>query len=249
MHPAWARQFEPASVTGGESQGILRMLMVLYRETGDKKYIDAVPRALEWLEKSVYEYKGRPTLARFYELKTNRPLYITKGTQIQVRGGGAQRIDGYEVSYTGDSVIRHYAVTGSAAGLPSLRREYERVLRDRSPRPERLHGLSPWSSEGISAAPSAKEVQSILSSMDERGAWSQEGTIGKADRLIMVQPARDMVLTINGRTIPVKEDDRIELFQGTIPPRTRIIRTSTFAENMMKLVRHVAAELPQAASR
>ena len=34
MHPAWARRFEPAAVTGGESQGVMRTLMSLYRETG-----------------------------------------------------------------------------------------------------------------------------------------------------------------------------------------------------------------------
>jgi len=37
MRPAWARVFEPPSVTGGESQGVIRTLFVLYRETGDKK--------------------------------------------------------------------------------------------------------------------------------------------------------------------------------------------------------------------
>jgi PelA/Pel-15E family pectate lyase len=53
MHPAWARVFEPPSVTGGESQGIMRMLMVLYRETGDKKYLEPIPRALAYLKKSI----------------------------------------------------------------------------------------------------------------------------------------------------------------------------------------------------
>ena len=57
--------------------------------------------------------------------------------------------------------------------------------------------------------------------MDERGAWVEEGTIGKADQVISVFAARDMVLTINGRAHPVKENDRIELFQGAQPPRQR----------------------------
>ena len=42
MHPAWARKFEPPSVTGGESQGIIRTLLRIYRETGERRYLDAV---------------------------------------------------------------------------------------------------------------------------------------------------------------------------------------------------------------
>ncbi|MEY4941258.1 MAG: hypothetical protein RIQ93_2993, partial [Verrucomicrobiota bacterium] len=39
MHPAWARIFEPPAVTGGESLGVMQTLMVLYRETGNRKYL------------------------------------------------------------------------------------------------------------------------------------------------------------------------------------------------------------------
>src|SRR5688572_15635261 len=158
MHPSWARVFEPPSVTGGESQGLLRMLMVLYRETGKKKYLEAVPRALSYLERSVLPRPTNPSeiwtrqrvqagaLARFYELRTNRPLYITKGTQIYAQGLGSTRPDGYELSYSDASVITHYAVLVSAAELPSIRAEYTRVTAaDPSTirRPAQLPGPSP----------------------------------------------------------------------------------------------------------
>ncbi len=44
MHPVWARKFEPPSVTGGESQSILIMLLELYRQTGKQKYLEPIPR-------------------------------------------------------------------------------------------------------------------------------------------------------------------------------------------------------------
>ena len=69
MQPAWARKFEPASITGGESQGAIRILMDVYRHTGDKKYLAPIPAALDYLAKSEVS-AGR--LARFYELKTNQ---------------------------------------------------------------------------------------------------------------------------------------------------------------------------------
>jgi hypothetical protein len=258
MQPAWARLFEPPSVTGGESQGILRILMVLYRETGDKKYLDAVRPALEWLEKSVLppvenpsEIRRRvgrrgPVLARFYELKTNRPLYVTKGTQVSAKGLGSARIDGYELSYSDASVITHYSVLVSGAELPELRREYERLSAGKpSRRPDKLHGLSPWSeydeSGPLARTPTADEVATLITSMDDRGAWSEQGTIGKADQVASVFAAGDMVLTINGRPTPLKENDRVAVFRGALPPRTRIIRSTTFARNLETLAAYVAA--------
>src|SRR5690606_15434487 len=74
MHPAWARKFEPPAVSGAESQGVLRILMALYRRTGERRFLEPIPRALRYLKASRRD-DGR--LARFYELGTNRPLYLT----------------------------------------------------------------------------------------------------------------------------------------------------------------------------
>lgn len=75
MQPIWARRFEPAAITGGESQDAIETLMKIYRVTGDKKYLEPIPRALAYLKKSRLP-DGR--LARYYEMKTNRPLYMTR---------------------------------------------------------------------------------------------------------------------------------------------------------------------------
>src|SRR5215813_14506664 len=132
MHPAWARVFEPPSVTGGESQGVIRTLFVLYRETGDKKYLESARRALDYLKRSVLPpvenpsearrrfRPGEPVLARFYELKTNRPLYITKGTRITVTDRGPTQVDGYQLSYTDESVIIYYNVFVGGAQLGDI---------------------------------------------------------------------------------------------------------------------------------
>jgi len=258
MRPAWARAFEPPAVTGGESQGVLRILLTLYRETGKKKYLAPVPRALAYLERAILPpaekpvearrrfRPGEPVLARFYELETNRPLYIRKGTRIQAKGLGSARIDGYELSYSDESVITHYAVLVSGAPLAGIRREYERLaaadpasLR----RPEKLHGLSPWSDgdgSPLLRRPAAGQIQGLLEGLDARGAWVEEGVIGKADRLASVFAARDMVLTINGRPQPIRENDTVELYQGPQPPRARLLRSTTFARNLETLAAWVA---------
>ncbi|MBI3683962.1 MAG: hypothetical protein HY235_26610 [Acidobacteria bacterium] len=250
MHPAWARVFEPPSVTGGESQGVMRTLLVLYRETQNKKYLDPVPRALDYLKRSALPPadrwvearsripKGAPVLARFYELKTNRPLYITKGTQIRAKGLGSSRPDGYQLSYGDESVITHYGVLTSGADLAGIEAEYKRLAAADAAsirRADKLHGLSPWSDRQQRPMPSAQRVRAILNAIDSRGAWTEEGVIGKADLVISVFAARAMVLMVNNKPAPIRENDRIELFQGPQPPRTRIIRSTTFAANLEAL--------------
>jgi PelA/Pel-15E family pectate lyase len=269
MHPAWARVFEPPSVTGGESQGIMRTLLMLHRETGDPKYLEPIPRALAYLKQSVLPPSDRdvdvrrrvtgPVLARFYELQTNRPLYITKGTRMNAAGLGSRLVDGYELSYDDSSVITHYGVLVSGAGLAEIEADYEALLKTPPAlrrRPETLTGLSPWA-ERAGTPPSRAALRAaaaeIIASMDARGAWVTEGTIGKADRLMFVYAARDMVLRIgrgrsdgsaggggtgDAQVIRLREDDTVEIFQGDEPPRQRILSSQVFARNLRTLAEY-----------
>jgi PelA/Pel-15E family pectate lyase len=254
MHPAWARQFEPPSVSGGETQGILRMLMVLYRDTGDRRYLEPIPRALAWLKSSILprpanpseawrrQRSGEPVVARFYELQTNKPLFITKGTMVSAKGLGSARIDGYELSYSDESVITHYGVLTSGADIDPIERDYRAIEAKHEPRPDRLHGLSPWAERSARRrAPNAARLGEIITTLDTRGAWTEEGTIGKADRVASVFAARDMVVTIGNRSFPLKESETLQVFQGEQPPKVRIIRSSTFAERLEALAAAVAA--------
>jgi len=258
MHPAWARVFEPPAVTGGESQGIMRMLMVLYQETGNRKYLEPILPALEYLKKSELPPVDRPVearrrvrppvLARFYELKTNRPLYVTKGTQIRAETLGSARPDGYVLSYSDESVITHYGVLTSGAELEQIEADYRR-LAGADPakvrRPEKLHGLSPWAERERmpgKADELAGRARTILDAMDERGAWSEDGLIGKADLVASVFTPGPMVVAVNGKKIAdLKENDTIAVYRGAQPPREKILRSTTFARNLEALAEYVAA--------
>lgn len=274
MHPAWARIFEPPSVTGGESQSIMRILMTLYRETGDRKYLKPIPAALAYLKKSVLPpagryvegrsrmRKGTPVLARFYELRTNRPLYITKGSRLTAAGLGSRLVDGYELSYSDESIITHYGVLTSGAGLAEIEKDYNE-LAEADPktirRPDELTGLSPWSERTpvkLTRTQMADKARQIISSMDSRGAWVTEGTIGKSDRLVFVYAAKDMVLRVGKRSsdgsagnrsaakdqiIHLKENDTVEVFQGEEAPRGQILSSQLFSGNLEALAEYYQA--------
>ncbi|MCI0360058.1 MAG: pectic acid lyase [Planctomycetaceae bacterium] len=158
MHPAWARKFEPPSITGGESQGAIRILMDVYRQTGDKKYLEPIPRALDYLEKSALA-GGR--LARFNELKTNKPLYFTKQ---------------YELVYTDGDLPTHYAFT-IANNIPKLRRDYERLV---ATDPARLKpALQP--AKYAMSPELARSARQAIDALDAAGAWIEDGRLRDAD--------------------------------------------------------------------
>lgn len=178
MHPAWARKFEPPAITGGESQSALRALLRIAEETGEAKYLEPIGRAVAYLRASLLP-DGH--LARFYELKTNKPLYFTRK---------------YELTYDDSDLPTHYAFKVSQA-LDRIEREYERVGRlvasrrstegvvDRSKvdqtRATPPAGQAPGSrSSSPSGAPSVRlvaQVQAVIAALDEQGRWVEEGRL------------------------------------------------------------------------
>ncbi len=163
MHPCWARKFEPASITGGESQGAIRILLRLFVETGDKKFLAPIPKALDYLERSRLK-NGQ--MARFYELKTNKPLYFTKT---------------YELTYDDSDMPTHYGFKLDGK-LDQLRREYDSSakLTEKELAARREAKVSkPKSSPAMEA-----QVKKLIEALDNRGAWVEDGQLkyhGKGD--------------------------------------------------------------------
>ena len=157
MKPVWARKFEPASISGGESQRILNTLMDVYLETGEKRYLEPIAPALAWLEKSRLP-DGR--IARFYELKTNKPLYFTKK---------------YELTYDDTDLPTHYGFKVDDK-TPAIRKRYDKIsaMTERQRLKERDSKRKPRQP----GKPSLAEVQKILAGLDDRGAWVEPGKLG-----------------------------------------------------------------------
>ena len=155
MHPAWARRFEPAAVTGGESQGVIRVLLTLHRHTHDDKYLFPIGKALNYLERSRLP-NGQ--LARFYELKTNRPLYFTKD---------------YVLTYDDSDMPTHYGFKVSSK-LDRLRAAYETALKAPP-------GRGPiWPTRRSPPRPNAdlnKDAMKAVKALDSRGAWFEPGQL------------------------------------------------------------------------
>lgn len=163
MQPTWARKFEPPAVTGGESQGAMRTLMMIYRETGQGKYLEPIPRALEYLKRSRLP-NGQ--LARFYELRSNKPLYFTKD---------------YVLTHDDSNMPTHYAFK-TADKLDAIASEYERTrkLPASKLKPQRDTKRAPASPELIN------QVKAIIAAQDQRGRWVEDGKLKTASHVTRV---------------------------------------------------------------
>jgi hypothetical protein len=155
MHPSWARKFEPPAITGGESQGIMRILLVLYRATGKKKYLEPLPRALEYLRRSRLP-DGQ--LARFYELKNNKPLYFTR--------------EDYKLTYSDADMPTHYSFK-AGYGIESITREYEHLL---AVDPKELKRPKKVSRQRLSRSLKSR-AESVIDRLDGQGRWMENGRL------------------------------------------------------------------------
>lgn len=155
MHPVWARKFEPPAVTGGESQAVMRSLLTLYRHSADRRFLDAIPRALRYYRSSLLP-EGK--LARFYELKTNRPLFFTRE---------------YELTYSDADMPTHYAFKVSSK-LDSIEREYQRLktLPAGELRP------TPVITRPLKISKSLqRSAEKVAAALDDRNAWTERGSM------------------------------------------------------------------------
>lgn len=124
--PANARSYELASLSGGESAGILKYLMSL--ESPSPSVVKAVMDGMAWYESvkiTGFRYKrsgkepnlipdssARPLWARFYEIETNRPFFCDRDgiVKYDVEEIGSERRGGYAwYGNWGDSLVSTYA--------------------------------------------------------------------------------------------------------------------------------------------
>jgi hypothetical protein len=162
MQPVWARKFEPPSVSGGETIGVLRALIDLWVVTGEERFLQPAPAALKWMESSALP-DGRH--ARFYELQTNKPLYFVK--------------DSYELTYNDGNLPTHYSfkieqAKSIAAVRDRLATPREKLLRDRQ-------GPSSPKSWASRARGDAGKAQRAVASLRPEGYWSDGGDLDARD--------------------------------------------------------------------
>jgi hypothetical protein len=157
LKPAWARAFEPPGLCSAVTAGNIRTLMILYRQTGEKKYLDPIPKAIDWLERSKI---GPDLWARLYELETNRPIYGDRDNKVH-----------YTLEEISEERRKGYSWQ-SSYGIPGVIREYRELMKTEAPRGRSTESktLTPAEREKRIAA-LAPGVTEAISTLDDQGRW------------------------------------------------------------------------------
>lgn len=161
LEPAWARAFEPPCICSNESGGAMRLLVDLYLESGDEKYLEPLPRAIAWFKRS----EVSPGIwARMYELGTNTPIYGDRDGKIKYRieDLSPERQTGY--SWKGA-----YGVAGAMSHYEEVKRTgRDTFLARRKAAEERAQ-----SAQGKAARARALEprVRAAIDALDSQGRW------------------------------------------------------------------------------
>jgi pectate lyase len=137
LAPAWGRAFEPLSISGGESAGIVLLLMSIDKPSGE--IVQAVEAAAHYYADNAVDGfrwdraqpRGRlfvedphapPMWARFYEIGTNKPIFVGRDGKISYSLWSLGR-PGEPFMYNfftdaGAPVIKAYPEWRAKVGLP-----------------------------------------------------------------------------------------------------------------------------------
>jgi hypothetical protein len=152
LQPVWGRKFEPPAVVSRETAGNNEFLVELNQQTKDARLLDAAASAADWLRAARLP-DGQ--WARFYELNTNRPVYID---------------DAGQVTFEDKNLLRHY---GMKTG-PEIEPVFSLLER------ARRGGLAPsdqplWISaaDHLDADKMISRVRELIAGQDADGRWVQ----------------------------------------------------------------------------
>lgn len=156
LQPIWGRKFEPPSIASRETAGSIETLADLFLYTGDHSWLEPIPAAVEWLQRSRLPDGD---WARFYELETNQPLYMNSD---------------YELTYSDADMPAHYGFKSQMGILESLER-FRQVMAMESQEHEAATSLP-------AALIACQKVLAPLVDMsvrhlDKQGRWIEGGKI------------------------------------------------------------------------
>lgn len=181
LQPVGARTYEPDGlVTPMTCQNALQMLK-FYQFTGDVKFLNSVPKAIEWLEKNKLPENltenGRYTHPYYIEIGTGKPIYVH-------RKGSNVKYGSYYTDYNPENLIAHSRGKRNVP-LELLETEYNSI---KSLSPEELTKNSPlkpgsFSGNGtpqkgydlnrddFTEIPDLEKVNQLIHSLDDQNRW------------------------------------------------------------------------------
>ena len=185
MEPIWGRAFEPPSIASWETATTIDALLTLHLYTGEERFLEAVHPAVKWLDAS---RMSTGLWARFYELETNKPIYVTREGNISYDNKGVRAGYGFNGDFGITKVLARYDA------IRRRQRDVSAVQVDRAP-PADVAGLK-------------KRVGRIIDDLDSEGRWTGEGAISSQVFVDNVTALSEFIASTKGRAITLERLQR-----------------------------------------
>lgn len=162
LKPGWGRLFEPPAACTTESFEVMKLLTEIAQFSGEPRFLEPIPAAAAFYRRAQLA-DGR--FARFYELKTGRPLYQVYHNKKS-----------YRLTYSDHDLPDHYSfklggrfIELYTVGVDEIEATAARLLAE---------GLREEAAKKRTVDESLQEarrmestVRHLLQQMDSRGAW------------------------------------------------------------------------------
>ncbi len=248
LTPAGARTYEPASLDPQYTAGNIEILLKCYEMTGDRRYLECLPDAIDWLKKIALkntDEKGVYVYAKFIDPKTGKPLYTHRiGSDVvfghyYVNGDSTNTVGHYrnfrkinlgevENDYKKISAESPSEATVNSPLIPAkinfkfLSDRYDEMM-DYLKLPETLMGNFYFAE---------KTVGKIISSLDEEGRWLVKGQ--QTSNPYIGEPQNEDSLTKKYMTTYVGDKYDTSPYRDT--SEQKYISTAVYSYNMGILI-------------
>jgi hypothetical protein len=178
LEPAGARTYEPRALLPATTYRNASLLLTFFELTGNRKYLEGIPKALEWLELTrLQEHStrgGRYTHPTFVETGSHEALYVhRKGSNVTY---------GYYYHDQQDTLLLGHYSGKTSIDVMGLKTRYDSLASVTARKAEgpflqdhkRFFGLDPNPQRYI---PDEQEVRMIIDGLDEQGRWLSTGAM------------------------------------------------------------------------
>ena len=229
---ATARPFEPAALASNGTSGGIEMLLRFYRLTGDKRFLEGVPAAFEFLEKIKLDDRtiglsgkklnpGDILCPTFIDPQTLEPFFL-KRVGESLYTGGYEKADimlGMQQGYSSVRVIP----------IKRMKMEYESLLKTPVAKIKAASPLTSISSGIVNKyviasgrMVSAVDALATARSLNVNGYWPSPLNVKKTAQKINMNPARPK-----------------GLIEQVVDPIPAGITTETYIENVSALINYL----------
>ena len=230
---ATARPFEPAALASNGTSGGIEMLLKFYRLTGDKRFLEKIPAAFEFLEKIKLDdqtiilsgkklNQGDILCPTFIDPQTLEPFFL-KRVGESLKTGGYEKSDIKLGLQQGYSSVRVIALKRMKAEFELLKRTPVEKIKAASPLTSVSTGIfSKYVTSGRDNI-DIKEALTIAGSLNKNGYWTAPLNVKKTAQIIEMNPNRQKGL-VEKATDPIPEGISTEVYIDNISKLISYIR-------------------------